>query len=137
MEVTGYNPQFDFKTDLQYGNEGEQNLINFFEAVNRGRVEVKADRYRNGRMAVETDQKPAGADWKPSGINVTEAEWWAYRLAPDSFVFVSVKRLKNYLRHNRQNLTKRDFAPNSDNPARGFLLMKEHVFDLQTNAAYD
>ena len=63
MEITGYNPKFDFKTDLAYGHEGEQNLIDFFHALNAGTVEVKADRYRNGRMAVETQQKPAQGEW--------------------------------------------------------------------------
>lgn len=137
MKIEGYNSKFDFKTDLAYGHEGEQNLIDFFHALNEGRVEVKADRYRNGRMAVETQQRPAGGVWKDSGINVTEAEWWAYRFAPDSYVLVSVARLKNYLRHNLERLEKRDFAPGSDNPARGFLLFPHHVQDLQTNEFYD
>ena len=137
MEVAGYNPKFDFKTDLTYGHEGEQNLIDFFKAFNDGAVEVKADRYRNGRMAVETEQRPNGGDWKLSGINVTQAKWWAYRFAPDSYVVVSVARLKNYLRHNYGSLEKRDFAAGSDNPARGFLLFPQHVQDLQTNEIYD
>lgn len=137
MEIEGYRPQFDFKTDLSYGHEGEQNLIDFFNAFNNGTVEVKADRYRNGRMAVETQQKPAGSDWKDSGINVTTASWWAYRFAPDSFVLVSVQRLKNYLNMNYYDLNKRDFAAGSTNPARGFLLMPPQVQDLQTSDKYD
>jgi hypothetical protein len=137
VEINGYNPRFDFKTDLEYGHEGEQNLIDFFHAFNDGTVEVKADRYRNGRMAVETEQNPGGQGWKLSGINVTTAKWWAYRFAPDSFVIVSVQRLKNYLRHNYYRLDKRDFAPQSDNPARGFLLYPHHVEDLKTNQLYD
>ena len=137
MEISGYNPKFDFKTDLAYGHEGEQNLIDFFHALNAGTVEVKADRYRNGRMAVETQQKPAQGVWKDSGINVTTAQWWAYRFAPDSYVLVSVQRLKNYLRYNYDRLEKRDFAPQSNNPARGFLLFPHHVQDLQTSELYD
>ena len=137
MKIDGYNPQFDFKTDLAYGHEGEQNLIDFFNAFNAGTVEVKADRYRNGRMAVETQQKPAGSDWKDSGINVTTATWWAYRFAPDSYVLVSVQRLKKYLNYNYDRLEKRDFAPRSANPARGFLLMPHQVQDLQTSNIYD
>lgn len=137
MEIGGYNPKFDFQTDLSYGHEGESQLIDFFNALNRATVEVKADRYRNGRMAVETQQKPSGGVWKDSGINVTEAEWWAYRFAPESFVLVSVQRLKNFLRHNYDRLEKRNFAPDSDNPAKGFLLFPHHVQDLQTNELYD
>ena len=137
MRIEGYNPQFDFKADLSYGHEGEQNLIDFFHAFNNGAVEVKADRYRNGRMAVETEQRPKGGDWKPSGINVTKAQWWAYRFAPDSYVLISVARLKNFLRTNYSWLEKRDFASGSDNPARGFLLQPSHVLELQTNEDYD
>ena len=137
MEIGGYNPKFDFQTDLSYGHEGEAQLIDFFNALNRATVEVKADRYRNSRMAVETQQKPSGGVWKDSGINVTEAEWWAYRFAPESFVLVSVQRLKNFLRHNYDRLEKRNFAPDSDNPAKGFLLFPHHVQDLQTNELYD
>lgn len=137
MEISGYNPRFDFTADLSYGHEGEANLIAFFEAFNNGTVEVKADRYRNGRMAVETQQNPRGEGWKDSGINVTEATWWAYRFAPDAFVLVSVERLKRYLRINYSQLDKRDFAANSDNPAKGFLLFPQHVQDLLTNELYD
>ena len=137
MKTGEYNPKFDFKTDLTYGHEGEQNLIDFFNDFNSGTVEVKADRYRNGRMAVETQQKPSLGEWKDSGINVTSAKWWAYRFAPNSYVLVSVQRLKNYLRHNYDRLEKRDFAPNSDNPARGFLLLPHNVQDLQTSELYD
>ena len=137
MEIGGYNPKFDFQADLSYGHEGEAQLIDFFNALNRATVEVKADRYRNGRMAVETQQKPSGGVWKDSGINVTEAEWWAYRFAPESFVLISVQRLKNFLRYNYDRLEKRNFAPDSDNPAKGFLLFPHHVQDLQTNELYD
>ena len=137
MEVNGYNPQFDFVTDLEYGQQGEQNIIGFFESFNAGAVEVKADRYRNGRMAVETHQKPAGGDWKPSGINVTTADWWAYRFAPDAFVMVSVPRLKNYLRVNKDTLQKRMFAPDSNNPAQGYLLFPQHIQELLTSERYD
>lgn len=137
MESAGYNPKFDFKVDLDFGLEGEANLQLFFMAVENGTVEVKADRYRNGRMVVETQQKPAGGDWKHSGINVTQADWWAYRFAPDAFVLVSVPRLKRYLWHNYPLLNKINLASGSDNPAKGFLLMPEQVQDLLTSDIYD
>lgn len=137
MKIGGYEPKFDFKVDLAYGHEGETNMLNFLASLQASRVEVKADRYRNGRMVVETQQKPAGSDWKDSGINVTEAEWWAYRLAPDSFILVSVKRLKRYLAVNRATLEKRMLAGDGDNPAQGFLLYPEHVQDMMTNETYD
>lgn len=137
MEVGGYDPRFDFTADLEYGQEGERNLHEFFYAFSQRTVEVKADRYRNGRMAVETQQKPDGKEWKDSGINVTEADWWAYRFAPDAFVIVSVARLKNYLRYNYDLLNKRTFAANSTNPAMGFVLQPTQVTDLLTGELYD
>jgi hypothetical protein len=133
----GYEPRFDFKVDMVYGKAGEAELVEFFDAVQGSKVEVKSDRYRNGRMAVETQQKPLGRDWQDSGINITTAEWWAYRLAPGAFILVSVPRLKNYLRANRDILQKRDFAAGSDNPSRGFVLMPEQIQSLLADKEYD
>jgi hypothetical protein len=135
--TNGYEPRFDFKVDLAYGRAGEAELVEFFNAVQGSSVEVKSDRYRNGRMAVETQQKPAGGEWKQSGINVTQAQWWAYRFGPGAFVLVSVPRLKKYLRLNRGLLQKRDFAAGSDNPSRGFVLMPDQVQELLTSEWYD
>ena len=133
----GYEPRFDFKVDMVYGKAGEAELVEFFDAVQGSKVEVKSDRYRNGRMAVETQQKPLGNDWQDSGINITTAEWWAYRLAPGAFILVSVPRLKKYLRANRDTLQKRDFAAGSDNPSRGFVLMPEQIQSLLADKEYD
>lgn len=132
----GYEPHYDFRTDLAYGEEGEENAKEFFGALTSGKVEVKSDRYRNGKMVVETNQKPQGKDWQLSGINVTEAEWWAYRLAPDSFFIVSVARLKRYLRAN-QPMSKIGLASDGDNPARGFLLSADQVRSMMCDKQYD
>jgi hypothetical protein len=133
----GYEPAFDFTVDMAYGKAGEAELVEFFNAVQGAQIEVKSDRYRNGRMAIETQQKPAGRDWQDSGINVTTAQWWAYRFGPGAFTLVSVPRLKKYLRLNREVLQKRDFAAGSDNPSRGFVLMPEQVQELMTSDWYD
>ena len=133
----GYEPRFDFAVDMVYGKAGEAELVEFFDAVQGSKVEVKSDRYRNGRMAVETQQKPLGREWQDSGINITTAEWWAYRLAPGAFILVSVPRLKKYLRANRDILQKRNFAAGSDNPSRGFVLMPEQIQSLLADKEYD
>ena len=70
--------QYNFKNDLQYGKKGEQITKDFLEAISTGSFEVKTDRYRNGRMVVETEQNPRDTGWKPSGLNVTLATWWVY-----------------------------------------------------------
>ena len=141
------NP-FDFVADLAYGEEGEAQIRSFLDAVIHGDIEVKTDRYRNGRMVVETQQNPRGATdadgkkiWVNSGINVTTAKWWVYIFTLDgSFVVIATDRLKRYLKMNSHKFnesTKRIFAAASDNPSRGFLLMPDEVLDLLVNKIYD
>jgi hypothetical protein len=138
---------FDFKSDLEFGQESEREIELFLDDLSNGAFEVKTDRYRNGRMVVETDQNPKGITdsngeriWKKSGINVTTAKWWVYVFSPaQGFVIVDVERLKRFLRQNNKKFnesTKRDFG-GKDNPARGFLLMKHDVQDLLINQKYD
>lgn len=139
--------KFDFKKDLAYGLEGESLVSSFLDALESGDFEVKSDRYRNGRMVIETDQNPKGIKddtgnqvWVKSGINVTTAQWWVYIYSPEgAFVIISVPRLKRYLRMNPYKFnegTKKDFG-GADNPARGFLIYPNDVIDLMTNRRYD
>lgn len=139
--------EFDFKKDLAYGQEGESLVSSFLDSLSGGSFEVKSDRYRNGRMVVETDQNPRAARgpdgelvWKKSGINITTAKWWVYVFSPSQgFVIVEVERLKRFLRKNSHKFnesTKRDLG-GADNPARGFLLMSQDVQELLTNSKYD
>ena len=138
---------FDFKSDLAYGQEGEKLVSQFLDSLSGGEFEVKSDRYRNGRMVVETQQNPRGARdengeqvWVASGINVTTAKWWVYIYSPDgAFVVIDVPRLKRYLRMNPYKFnesTKRAFG-GEDNPARGFLIYPNDVIDMMTNSTYD
>lgn len=144
MSHSTWNPAFDVQhtapnwdADLAFGQEGEQIVTEFLSAINQRRFEVKYDRYRNGRMVVETDQNPNGQGWKPSGINVTEADWWVYMFSPGAFLMVPVPRLKKFLRAHRDMLGKREFAVGSNNPSRGFLLFPQHVHDLMNNPEWD
>jgi hypothetical protein len=140
--TTGYQPshdidRFDFSKDLAYGQEGEDAIREFLTALGLGNFEVKRDRYRNGNMVVETEQNPRHSGWKPSGINVTTAHWWVYMYSLSGFVIISVPRLKKFLEKNKDYLPIKDLAPNSDNPARGYLLYPQYVMDLLTNEEYD
>ena len=140
-------PGRSFKDDLSFGKIGETLVSGFLDAISGGSFEVKTDRYRNGRMVVETDQNPRGAVdadgnqiWVKSGINITEAKWWVYVFSEyGAFVCVDTARLKRFLRHNKKYFnenTKIDLG-RPDNPARGFLLKQNHVMDLLTNRDYD
>lgn len=138
---------FDFPADLDYGLAGEALVVGFLDCLQGGAFEVKSDRYRNGRMVIETNQNPRGRIdtagnriWELSGINITTAKWWVYIYSPSGgFVIVAVDRLKKYLRLNRDlfNESTKINLGGSDNPARGFLLMPNHVIDLLTNQNYD
>lgn len=138
---------FDFKADLAFGQQSEKDIEGFLDDLSGGAFEVKTDRYRNGRMVVETDQNPKGMRdssgeriWHKSGINVTTAKWWVYVFSPSQgFVVIDVARLKRYLRtnKNRFNESTKINLGGDDNPARGFLLMADDVKDLLTNELYD
>ena len=99
-------------------------------------------------MAVEVEQNPyrktdeEGVQvWKPSGINVTKAQWWVYVYTLDgkegAFAVISVKRLKKYIKKNKKNLKMMDFAKRSSNPARGWIIEPEQVMDMMYNELYD
>lgn len=139
---------FDFQKDMAYGHLGEAMVKEFYEGVIQGAAEVKTDRYRNGRMVIETQQNPRRetlADgtprWVNSGINVTTAKWWIYVFAlNESMIIVSVARVKKYLKAYPERFnesTKRVFAEKSDNPAKGFLLEPFDVTELLINPKYD
>lgn len=128
----------NFQNDLKYGQEGEALVQKFLEDISSGHIEVKTDRYRNGRMVVEVAQNPKGRGWKPSGVMVTEAKWWVYQYNLDgAFTLVSVARLKRYIEVNKDKMELRTFGMKGDNHTRGYLLMPEDVTDLLINAEYD
>jgi hypothetical protein len=139
--------KFDFKADLEFGQQSEKEISSFLDDLSDGAFEVKTDRYRNGRMVVETDQNPRGIHnqdgepiWHKSGINVTTAKWWVYVFSPgQGFVMIDVGRLKRYLRANKSkfNESTKISLGGADNPAKGFLLMADDVKDLLINELYD
>ena len=138
---------FDFNKDLAYGQEGEALVASFLDSLSGGDFEVKSDRYRNGRMVIETNQNPRGTRdhsgnpiWVPSGINVTTARWWVYVFSPEgAFVVIETNRLRRFLKANKHIYnegTKKNLG-GEDNPAKGFLIMANEVKDLLTNPRYD
>jgi hypothetical protein len=130
---------FNFNEDLKYGQMGEKRIRDMLESLVEGSFEVKADRYRNGNMAIEMRQNPRRCGkWVPSGLQVTKAEWWVYIFSMDGgFIIVSVERLKRFIKANRETLETRDFAPRSSNPAWGYLLKPSDVCSLLYDRRYD
>jgi len=140
--------RYDFARDLAYGEQAEESIRRFLGQILQGSIEVKSDRYRNGKMVVETHQHRRFADksagdsfWRESGINVTKADWWVYVYSlNEGFVIVSVPRLRRFLRYHQDKYnsrTKRIFAESSDNPSKGWLLLPSEVMDLLINPNYD
>lgn len=137
------NSAYDIKQpnwtkDLQYGKVGEELVQGFLNDISSGHLEVKTDRYRNGRMVLEIEQNPRNRGWKPSGVMVTEAKWWVYQYNLDgAFTIVSVERIKRYINIHQDNMELRLFGTKGDNVARGYLLQPEQVTDLLINPDYD
>ena len=131
----------NFLKDLQHGEKGEQIVRDYLNDANSGSIEIKTDRYRNGRIAIETDQNPRHEGWKKSGINITTAKWWVYQYHLDgAFIMIQTERLKRYMRAHPKRFKekyKQNFAPRSDNPAKGFILEQHEVLDMMLNPEYD
>lgn len=130
MLIPGYEPKFDI--DYQYGRQGELLVARVLEQLGdgQGRVEVKTSRYPGHQVFVELEQKPRRAKvYKPSGLNVTQAEYWAFVFPGEAFLLVPVERLKAEVarRVARQPLT--DAGLNGDNPTRGLLIPTSILLD--------
>lgn len=127
-----------FPDDLKYGKRGEAVVERFLKDIGAGSLEVKSDRYRNGRMVIEVEQNPKRSGWRPSGIMVTEAKWLVYQYNLDgAFTIVNVNRVKRYLQINHSNLEIKLCGARGDNPSRGYLLQPDDVIDMLTNPNYD
>lgn len=148
--MSGYFPKYDipapnFLKDLEFGQAGEALIAKFIDDIASGDIEVKTDRYRNGKMVIETEQWPGrrrdsdgNEIWTLSGINVTTAKWWVYQYHFDgAFVVVATDRIKRYLRKRSSTITKTVFAAGSDNPTKGFLLSPAQVSELMLSEECD
>ncbi len=87
-----YEPRFD--VDFTRGLIGEELLQTFLADLQGKKIEVKTD-YRvneTGNVYVETWQysEPDASDKKPSGINVSESEYWCFA-SPTGDGFIMVK----------------------------------------------
>lgn len=85
-----------FDIDLRDGQAAESALVHIFLG---SRVEVKRDEmaHRTGRVFVETATEIFNRDGelKPSGINVTEAAWYAFYLAGTGrWILIETPRLR-------------------------------------------
>lgn len=72
----GYEPAFDM--DRQYGEEGEGTVRDVL-GLRAHRIEVKRKSYVDEQFYVEWEHDPGRRGrYKPSGLQVTKAAYWAY-----------------------------------------------------------
>lgn len=120
----GYEPRFDI--DLAVGAQAEMFVVNIIKSLGAGSgaIEVKYDaRYQDtGKVYVEYQCRKRGK-WTPSGIATTTADFWAFVLGMDAFLFiVATDKLKDAARrkwahpHNRKELAK------GSHPTRGVVM---------------
>ena len=85
-----YEPRFDL--DYSRGLIGEALVGSFLECLSGSRIEVKTDHrvLETGNVFVETHQQVLGQDWKPSGINVSAAEFYSFA-GPSGYGFVTIR----------------------------------------------
>lgn len=115
----GYEPRWDH--DRVYGEQGERVVESLRELGLAGRIETKRKRYADDEFYIELQQDPGrrGA-FKPSGLNTTEAEYWAYVINSSGIVvFIPVVLLRDALRAGRGTRAEEDHG---DNPTRGRLI---------------
>lgn len=130
MLTDGYNPDFD--RDYAHGRQGEFLVDNVLAqvAAGQGAVEVKTQRFPGDRVFVELEQKPRRmAEYKPSGLATTQADYWAFVFPGDAFLLVPVARLRAEVsrRVGRQPLT--DAGLRGDNPTRGLVVPTSTLLD--------
>ena len=77
--------------DLKHGESREIRLATIMN-MGQSKVEVKSDGIarRTGRIYVEFEHKS-----NPSGINVTEADQWAFEIHDDIWLIIPTQTLRN------------------------------------------
>ena len=96
-----YQPDFDI--DNRRGKVGENLVGSFVEALARGTIEVKTDYglSKTGNLYIETwaYRNPDESDKRPSGINTTKADFWAFASPGGTgFVCISTDELKAHIK---------------------------------------
>jgi len=92
--ITGYEPRFDI--DLKRGKVGEEKTLGIIDSITESRIEVKTDYgvWKTGNLYIEYEKQNRDGDWVPSGIEKTEADYWAFAFK-DGAIFVETSRLRD------------------------------------------
>ena len=121
-------PMGNFDIDLDFGLMHEYEVKDIFEG--KGSIEVKTERdiwTSTGNMVIEIACRN-----KPSGISITEAEWWCHLFTVDGeikfIVMMKVKELKERIKElaRTTNLIKK-VNGGDDNASEMLLIPVKHL----------
>ena len=129
LEPTGKaEPKFDI--DFKYGRQGELQVEDFLSwiANGNGRVEVKRKRYLDSRFYVEQEcDKGRTGEYGMSGINVSDADMWAFAIA-DTGIIVALPAplLRKAMQHFASYQTQ---SKDGSCPTKGTMVSFESMLD--------
>lgn len=109
----------DFKYDLKLGQLGEKHLSRILKDK---KIEVKTDfqAEKTGNIFVEYSSRN-----KPSGISISESDWYAFIISNEKIKLIATKKLKEICR--KYLNTKRDIKGGDNNTSSGVLVPLEKI----------
>lgn len=109
----------DFRYDLKVGKVAEEQLANILQ---NKKIEVKRDfkASQTGRVFVEFFSRG-----KPSGIDKTEADYWAFMISEESVILLPTERLKRLVDEAKEN--GKVIAGGDSNTSQGALIKIERL----------
>lgn len=125
-------PHFDL--DFTRGKVGEDLVATFLADLQGKKIEVKTD-YRvseTGNVYVETWQysKPDASDKRPSGINITESEYFCFASPTgQGFIMITTEALKELMRDKQPPETRQPIINAKTNASIGRLVRVSDILD--------
>lgn len=113
------NPLWDIEAPKGFAGE---RLVSDVLGVAGDKIEVKTKSNPDDAFFIEVECR-YGTEWRPSGIMVTKAVYWALVVAKTGvIVLVPTWRVTSAVWQARQHLAIKPGAPNGDHPTRGYLI---------------
>lgn len=108
------NYNSDFRYDLKLGQLGEKHLSNI---LSNKLVEVKTDykAHKTKNIYIEYQSRN-----RPSGISISESQFYAFVLSNETILLIETKKLKNLCR--KYIGSDRDIKGGDNNTSKGIIL---------------
>ena len=110
--------------DYAFGVQGELLVTDVLAQVAAGQVrrEVKSSRWPDDSLFVELEHNPFGTGWCPSGLNVSESEYWAFTKPGGIFVLIPAEALRAQVERRRGKQPLTTGGADGDCPTRGLIV---------------